>query len=36
MSIPTAKSRQKTVLAGLLDEENQSLASRGSDQVLIQ
>lgn len=36
MSIPTAKSRQKTVLAGLVDEENQSLASRGSDQVLIQ
>ncbi|MBJ7492889.1 MAG: S8 family serine peptidase [Synechococcales cyanobacterium SupBloom_Metag_052] len=36
MSIPTAKSRQKTVLAGLLDGENQSLASRGSDQVLIQ
>jgi len=36
MSIPTAKSRQKTVLAGLVDEENQSLASRGSNQVLIQ
>lgn len=36
MSIQTAKSRQKTVLAGLLDGENQSLASRGSDQVLIQ
>ena len=36
MSIPTAKSKQKTVLAGLLDGENQSLASRGSDQVLIQ
>lgn len=36
MSIPTAKSKQKTVLAGLLDEANQSLASRGSDQVLIQ
>jgi len=36
MSIPTAKSRQKTVLAGLLDGENQSLASRGSNQVLIQ
>ena len=36
MSIPTPKARQKTVLAGLLDEANQSQASRGSDQVLIQ
>jgi len=36
MSIPTAKARQKTLLAGSLDGENQSLASRGSDQVLIQ
>ena len=36
MSIPTAKARQKTALAGLLDGDNQSLASRGSDQVLIQ
>lgn len=36
MSIPTPKARQKTVLAGLHDEANQSQASRGSDQVLIQ
>jgi len=36
MSIPTPKVKQKTVLAGLLDGENQSLASRGSNQVLIQ